>query len=106
MSPLMRHIPSRWGSEWLHANGHTRLKRLALAVHIVLKQNRLVINITHTFSVLFRDNTKWRRNLRVGRACGALGLLNSYWITQDSVYKYRVVTAEWPIRSTTTKCCS
>ena len=37
---------------------------------------------------------KWRRNLRskaeerVGRACGGLRLLNSYWIAQDSVYKY------------------
>ena len=37
---------------------------------------------------------KWRRNLRskaeerVGRACGGLRLLNSYWIAQDSLYKY------------------
>jgi len=37
---------------------------------------------------------KWRRNLRskaeerVGRACGGLRVLNSYWIAQDSLYKY------------------
>jgi len=37
---------------------------------------------------------KWRRNLRskaeerVGRACGGLRLLNSYWIAQDALYKY------------------
>lgn len=37
---------------------------------------------------------KWRRNLkskaeeRVGRACGALRVLNSYWVAQDAMYKY------------------
>lgn len=37
---------------------------------------------------------KWRRNLRskaeerVGRACGGLRVLNSYWIAQDALYKY------------------
>merc|ERR1711918_231111 len=37
---------------------------------------------------------KWRRNLRskaeerVGRACGGLRVLNSYWIGADAVYKY------------------
>merc|ERR1712228_805894 len=37
---------------------------------------------------------KWRRNLRskaeerCGRACGGLRVLNSYWIAQDSLYKY------------------
>lgn len=25
---------------------------------------------------------------RVGRACGGLRVLNSYWINQDSTYKY------------------
>merc|ERR1712023_352110 len=37
---------------------------------------------------------KWRRNLkskaeeRVGRACGGLRVLNSYWVAQDAMYKY------------------
>merc|ERR1712182_120200 len=37
---------------------------------------------------------KWRRSLkskaeeRVGRACGALRVLNSYWVAQDAMYKY------------------
>lgn len=37
---------------------------------------------------------KWRRNHRskaeerVGRACGGLRVLNSYWVAQDGVYKY------------------
>jgi len=37
---------------------------------------------------------KWKRNLkskaeeRVGRACGALRVLNSYWVAQDAMYKY------------------
>jgi len=40
------------------------------------------------------NKNKWRRNHRskaeerVGRACGGLRVLNSYWIAQDSVYKY------------------
>jgi len=37
---------------------------------------------------------KWRRNHRskaeerVGRACGGLRVLNSYWVAQDTMYKY------------------
>merc|ERR1712100_997867 len=37
---------------------------------------------------------KWRRNLRskaeerVGRKCGNLRVLNSYWVAQDSTYKF------------------
>merc|ERR1712205_142074 len=37
---------------------------------------------------------KWQRNLRskaeerVGRRCGNLRVLNSYWVAQDSTYKY------------------
>jgi len=40
------------------------------------------------------NQLKWRRNLkskaeeRVGRRCGNLRVLNSYWINQDSTYKY------------------
>merc|ERR1711898_71478 len=40
------------------------------------------------------NQLKWRRNLklkaeeRVGQRCGNLRVLNSYWINQDSTYKY------------------
>merc|ERR1712137_995177 len=40
------------------------------------------------------NHLKWRRNLRskaeerVGKRCGNLRVLNSYWINQDSTYKY------------------
>lgn len=37
---------------------------------------------------------KWQKSgqalaeMRAGRACGNLRVLNSYWVTQDSTYKY------------------
>ena len=40
------------------------------------------------------NKNKWRRNHqskaeeRVGRACGGLRVLNSYWVAQDTMYKY------------------
>lgn len=40
------------------------------------------------------NHLKWQRSLRskaeerVGRKCGGLRVLNSYWIAQDSTYKY------------------
>jgi large subunit ribosomal protein L15e len=37
---------------------------------------------------------------RVGRACGALRVLNSYWINQDSTYKYYEVILVDPFHKT------
>ena len=40
------------------------------------------------------NHLKWKRNLRslgeerVGRRCGNLRVLNSYWVNQDSTFKY------------------
>ena len=36
---------------------------------------------------------------RVGRACGGLRVLNSYWINQDSTYKYYEVVLVDPAHS-------
>lgn len=42
---------------------------------------------------------------RVGRACGGLRVLNSYWINQDSTYKYYEVVLVDPAHKAIRNVC-
>lgn len=42
---------------------------------------------------------------RVGRACGGLRVLNSYWVNQDSTYKYYEVVLVDPAHNAIRNVC-
>jgi large subunit ribosomal protein L15e len=61
----------------------------------------------------FKRNKKSLAEERVGKICGNLRVLNSYWINQDSIYKYFEVILVDPFHSNIKKninyrwiCCS
>ena len=58
------------------------------------------------------NKLKMRRNLRsvaeerVGRVCGNLRVLNSYWVNQDSTYKYFEIVMIDPMHNAIRKVSS